>query len=95
MFNDTLTFIDTFSYDITFTSNNLTFTRIKVAHNTKPEEYFTMQYYSDNINFETAFASNTGWIDEAYKTITISSKLSEVTNGNTLLAWLQANATKQ
>lgn len=29
------------------------------------------------------------------KTITITSKLSEVTNGEQLLAWLQANATKQ
>ena len=36
-----------------------------------------------------------GWINTAYKTITITSKLSEVTNGETLLAWLQANATKQ
>ena len=36
-----------------------------------------------------------GWVNEAYKTITITSKLSEVSNGDTLLAWLQANATKQ
>ena len=36
-----------------------------------------------------------GWQDEGYKTITITSKLSEVTNGDNLLAWLQANATKQ
>lgn len=36
-----------------------------------------------------------GWQDENFKTITITSKLSEVTNGDTLLAWLQANATKQ
>ena len=36
-----------------------------------------------------------GWNNDAYKTIAITSKLSEVTNGDTLLAWLQANATKQ
>lgn len=35
------------------------------------------------------------WKDSAYKTINITSKLSEVENGDTLLAWLQANATKQ
>lgn len=35
------------------------------------------------------------WEDEAYKTITITSKLSEVENGDILLAWLQVNATKQ
>ena len=36
-----------------------------------------------------------GWAMENLKTITITSKLSEVTNGDTLLAWLQTNATKQ
>ena len=36
-----------------------------------------------------------GWRDTAYKTITITSKLSEVTDGDTLLTWLRANATKQ
>ena len=35
------------------------------------------------------------WYSDSYKTITITSKLSEVENGETLLAWLQANATKQ
>ncbi len=39
--------------------------------------------------------TGSGWENEAYKTITITSKLSEVTNGNELLAWLQANAVKQ
>lgn len=36
-----------------------------------------------------------GWTSSSYKTINITSKLSEVTNGEQLLAWLQANATKQ
>lgn len=35
------------------------------------------------------------WHSDSYKTISITSKLSEVTDGETLLAWLQANATKQ
>ena len=35
------------------------------------------------------------WHNDSYKTITSTSKLSEVTGGDTLLAWLQANATKQ
>ena len=39
--------------------------------------------------------TNSGWTDPAYKTITITSKLSEVTNGEQLLTWLQANTTKQ
>ena len=41
------------------------------------------------------YGAGGSWADEAYKTITITSKLSEVTDGETLLAWLQANATKQ
>lgn len=41
-----------------------------------------------------AFGS-TYWINPACKTITITSKLSEVTDGETFLAWLKANATKQ
>ena len=36
-----------------------------------------------------------GWLKDIYKTITITSKLSEITNGSTLLTWLKANATKQ
>lgn len=39
--------------------------------------------------------TESGWVNEVYKTITITSKLSEVTNGDMLLTWLQANATKQ
>lgn len=36
-----------------------------------------------------------GWALKNYKTISITSKLSEVTNGDSLLAWLQTNATRQ
>lgn len=35
------------------------------------------------------------WGSDSYKTIAITSKLSEVTNGDTLLKWLRENATKQ
>ena len=43
-----------------------------------------------------AFADDLSmWENDSYKTITITSKLSEVENGNILLSWLQANATKQ
>lgn len=40
----------------------------------------------------TSPSSNDGLL---LRTFTITSKLSEVTNGDTLLAWLQVNATKQ
>lgn len=35
------------------------------------------------------------WTSDEYKTINITSNLADVTGGDTLLAWLQANATKQ
>ena len=55
--------------------------------------YRTNQAYS----FNQIYASSGNIISgkEAYRTITITSKLSEVTNGNELLAWLQANGVKQ
>lgn len=49
-------------------------------------------YFSESVEDEGIVK---GWSDNSFKTITITSKLSEVTDGETLLAWLQANATKQ
>lgn len=57
-----------------------------------PEPIDGNYYYSKSVSDEGIVA---GWGDDAFKTITITSKLSEVTNGEQLLAWLQANATKQ
>ena len=51
--------------------------------------------YTDLSDSALKVYSQNAWTDPAYKTITITSKLSEVTNGDTILAWLQANATKQ
>ena len=44
---------------------------------------------------ESPVYAGSSWVKDAYRTITITSKLSEVTNGDMLLAFLQANATKQ
>lgn len=57
--------------------------------------YIGIIAYSSNFSTGTNVYSNSSWVNESYKTITITSKLSEVTNGDTLLTWLQANATKQ
>ena len=51
--------------------------------------------YTDLSDSALKVYSQNVWTDPAYKTINITSKLSEVTNGEQLLAWLQANATKQ
>ena len=93
VFNDTPIFnIGTVTFDLLFTSNGVNFTSIKLTPYTisPPEPLPVMSY--DATTIYNSFAI---WANEAYKTITITSKLSEVTNGDNLLAWLQANATKQ
>jgi hypothetical protein len=72
--------------EVNFTSNGETFDSI--SSNMGEEMYYRLDG-----QFVTAYMY--GWQNEAYKTITITSKLSEVTNGADLLAWLKANATKQ
>lgn len=77
------------TFNVTFVSNGQTFNSI--IFNNNPDNggmfYDTLQvvHPDDAAHF----------IDQSYRTITITPKLSEVTNGDTLLAWLQANATKQ
>ena len=78
--------------DLMFTSKNRDWMGIGASNGTL--------YYLDHALMETNVFTNDGtsyaaWVNDAYKTITITSKLSEVTNGSTLLAWLKANATKQ
>ena len=77
------------SVNINFTSNEENFTLISIIKGSIGR---------GEINYDE-FAVHTrgmGWpAGEAYKTITITSKLSEVTDGDTLLTWLRANATKQ
>ena len=90
VFNDTLTFGSSNTiYNIDFLSNNTNFTSLNYIFANPLEAY---------LKYDSVIVYNVGslsWTDEAYKTITITSKLSEVTDGDTLLAWLQSNATKQ
>ena len=65
---------------------------LHIAEGSLPEPIDGNYYYSKSVPDEGIVA---GWGDDAFKTIVITSKLSEVTNGEQLLAWLQANATKQ
>lgn len=77
---------DGVSSDVNFTSNGETFDSIS-SHMGEEMHYF--------LDGQSVMAYMYGWQNEAYKTITITSKLSEVTNGAELLTWLKANATKQ
>ena len=94
----------TFSYSLglpnivsfNFTSNDTSFYGFYFDVNGDGDNslgYRTNQEYSFNEIYDSSGNIISG--EEAYKTITITSKLSEVTNGDTLLTWLQANATKQ
>ena len=93
VFNNILTISDDFSYDLQFESSNTTFNVIfGEGFSPSPFAAIPTLYYGSKI----VYTDNTHkWSNEAYRTITITSKLSEVTGGETLLALLQANATKQ
>lgn len=74
--------------NVNFTSNAGDFTNMTIINGSGPSgaiHYDELEVYSSMI----------GWDNKAYKTINITSKLSEVTNGEQLLAYLQSNATKQ
>lgn len=93
VFNDTLTLDTTVHYSVNFTSNGVSYTWLTVWHDSevrpKPKSlYFT----NSDVEFEVYYS---GWYEQIYKTITITSKLAEVTDGAELLTWLKANATKQ
>lgn len=82
-------------YAVNFLSNNESFIAIRT-----PKDETSLAYFRTDEDFEpvamvSELMGQTNWTNTAYKTITITSKLSEVTNGEQLLAWLQANATKQ
>lgn len=80
---------DNKTFNVTFISNAQTFNSIIFNNNPMNGGMFydtlRVVHPDDTSHF----------IDQSYRTIAITSKFSEVTNGDELLAWLQANATKQ
>lgn len=78
---------------VNFTSNGKTCSSIQRNYSGRPFVKNDMFYNFDGVDRNVYDLGV--WANAGYKTITITSKLSEVTNGETLLAWLQANATKQ
>ncbi len=77
---------------VNFTSNNGNYDEITIQE--RPVGIW-MWYNSTEVLSGGSAVDFTSWTSTAYKTITITSKLSEVTNGSALLTWLKANATKQ
>ena len=83
-------------FTISFVSNGASYNSIDIQ--LLPSSPFVKDnwiYYDSELVYADQVGNESGWQNEAYKTITITSKLSEVTDGDTLLAWLQANGTKQ
>ena len=98
--NDTITFSSSLGLpninSFNFTSNNTSFYGFYFDVDSDGDNslgYRTNKEYSFNQIYNSGGNIISG--KEAYKIITITSKLSEVANGSELLAWLQANATKQ
>lgn len=89
VFNDSVTISETLDFSVSFTNDSTDYTLLSLIYalSVLGRE---MQY-----NGTAVYSGAVGWNNDAYKTITITSKLSEVENGDKLLTWLQANATKQ
>ena len=97
VFNDLLEIPDNFygGFVFNFVSDNVQFTQFYVK-NWDMYNYDSLSYYNDDTDTYLYNVYKSGvWTNASYKTITITSTLSEVTNGSALLAWLKENATKQ
>lgn len=88
---------------ITFTLNYIAMgeecTLLKIDNSTAEGKVdFIVKYFNNSTRlggFAILEDGEEEWGDDGTKTITITSHLADVENGDTLLAWLQANATKQ
>ena len=88
-----------YSFNVSFTSGGNNYNTLNCTQdaydpddNLRPIVYYdsTVVYRNINGNY-----SEFVWTNQDYRTINITSKLSEVTNGGTLLTYLKRNATKQ
>ena len=92
MFNDSLSVSDDITWNVNYTTNSEDYTDLRISLQASPMGPAPCMGTSTS---SVQFYNMGAWQGESSKTITITSKLSEVTNGDTLLTWLQANATKQ
>lgn len=91
VFNDTLTDDILNRFEVSFSSDGVLYSSISgYPEVQKPRHVYLVYGGTDTIT-----VYDNAWLSSVNKTITITSNLSDVTNGSTLLAWLQANATKQ
>ena len=88
-----------YSFDVSFTSNGNNYNTLDCTQsaydsddNLRPIVYYNSTAVYRNINGNY---SDFVWTNQNYRTINITSKLSEVTDGDVLLAYLKDWATKQ
>ena len=93
VFNEQLNTTTLATTYVNFTSNGKTCSSIQRNYSGRPFAINDMFYNFDGVD-QNVYDLGV-WVDNGYKAITITSKLSEVSNGETFLAWLRANATKQ
>lgn len=87
-----------YSWYVNFKSNGENFDELHVEGLPDGDEGISLCYVSAHVwNYvaNDLFGRNATFINENYKTITITSKLEEVTNGSALLSWLNTYWTKQ
>ena len=92
VFNDSLNISDDITWNVNYTTNYEDYTDLRISLQHSPMGNYPCMGTSKS---SVAFYNMGAWNGDGYKTIAITSKLSEVTNGDTLLTWLQASATKQ
>ena len=92
VFNDNLNISTDITWNVNYTTNSIEYTSLRISLQEAPTGLDPSMGTS---NSPITFYSLGAWQNPAYKTIVITSKLSDVTNGDTLLNWLRENATKQ
>jgi hypothetical protein len=92
VFNDTLSDDILSSFNVSFSYNGVLYSSISGTPEVMKPRHVYLVYVNES---DTITVYDNEWINSANKVITITSALAEVTNGDELLTWLKANATKQ
>ena len=99
VFNSTIGLPTISEFNFIFISYSQTMTSLRFKTSISDRDYMYYVYGEgeddEALACSGAFGALSIWNDTEYQTITITSKLSEVTNGDALLTWLKGNATKQ
>lgn len=96
LLNSEMTFTSKSEFSANFTSNNLNCTKLSTTYSSTPMGVERQVVYTANSQNTTVYTTVTGetpqgWQNEAYRTITFDSPVTD----STLLTWLQANGVKQ